>query len=144
MKWTPSRDVRVKFVKRVKSKYKDTGHQILDNLLGVTVPVNGKRGVVVMPVEFRSGSSSRQFIKIDPTTQYLIVPEKHLELLGEAYAEEVAIAKRACRVHRLRVSDPDALRMRRVRHMFDTVPLNIILEANAQADERKRRAARKL
>jgi len=103
--WTKDRDVRVKTITRRKDRWKHPGHQLLDNLLGVSVPIPNKLGVIVFPLEYWS---KNQWFRVDPRDRYMIVNPRWLEELGDAHQEEIAAVKRGLVAHELEIEDREA------------------------------------
>lgn len=135
--WTPTSDVRVTNVQRVVKEFKPVPQQMFNNLIGVAVPIEHPDGIVVMPLEYHAGYDGRYgWQKYDPTTRYMIVDERWLEELGDAYEEECAVARKAMRAHRLTAEDPDELRLRRLRTRL-VAGLESFLAENKEADDEK-------
>lgn len=107
--WTPNKDVRVKRVlldrPRRKRKWADPGHQVLEDLIGITVPVEHPEGIVVFAREYRSGGTVRQWVKCDPRLGYYVVDPKWLDVLGPAHDEEVRHAQAGIRVFELELRE---------------------------------------
>lgn len=135
-KWTTSIDARAKMIRKVKPKFIDTTFQLMDNLIGVTVPASG-RDVIVMPMEYRDGGNPPQYQKIDCTRTYFKVPKQWLSELGDAYDEEVAKARQGCKSHGITVDNPQDLRWKRLKARFLAATADEFLEENIEADSEK-------
>ena len=110
-------------------------YQLSDNLIGITVPVQSKYGIVVMPLSFLD-THGREYVKVDPTVYYFIVPEAGLSYLGEAYDEEILRVRRGLRAHGLKAPLPDMLLMQRVRERM-AQGVDAFEAQTLEADERK-------
>lgn len=143
-RWTPTRDVQVQTILRNPSRFKPPRHQLLDNLIGVSVPVETTGGVVVMPLSYLSGGTNREYVDCDCTNRYYIVPEEHLEILGDAYDEEIRVAERGLRAHNLSAVDEDTLRLRRLAETVNQHTLKELLVQFAECDVEKQRRNRRV
>ena len=141
--WTRSNDVRVKTIRRIKPKHKDVTHQLMNNLIGITVPVEG-RGVTVMPMEYMDNGHPAQYRKIDCTSFYMLVKEADLSVLGEAYDVEVGLASRGCRAHGVEFDRPEDLRWQRLKERFHVSTADGFLAEHVEADNRKEETRKRL
>lgn len=136
--WTPTSNVHVQWVDREPKEFKAIPQQMLHNLIGVTVPVTHPQGIVVIPLEYMAGNKGQYgWRRCDPMRRYLVVPERWVSELGDAYDEEVRLARKAMRVHRLSADDPDTLRLHRLKARLRRSLQEFVLE-NQEADERKK------
>ncbi len=141
-KWTSTRNVRITTLRKKLSRFNETRCQMLDNLIGITIPAEHPDGIVVMPIEHLSGYSenvgyTRQFQPIDCTTMCFVVEEQWLELLGDAYDEEIRRAKKGARAHQLRPASPEVLALQRLRERALNLSVDEMLAETVEADKRK-------
>lgn len=140
--WTRGRpNVRMRRLRRIPGRpveREKEHYNLFDSLIGVTVPVPSKHGIIVLPLTYYSRNA---WVPVDPGMYYYIVPERWLEYLGDAYDEEVLKVQRGLRAHGLHAPSPDTLLMDRVRERMrqgvDAVTKEVARTDAAKAKRRR-------